>query len=105
MTILLTLILAGLVTWGLRTALVLVGDRPGLTELVSTRAALIPPAVLAAIVTGALAIDGGRVAVPVPIEVLAVGAGMVAVRRFGNVGAAIGVGLPVYWIGMALGLA
>ncbi|MEM7273335.1 MAG: AzlD domain-containing protein [Actinomycetota bacterium] len=103
-TVVLTFALAGLLTYFLRVTMVLAGERPGLTDLVSTRATLIPPAVLAAIVAGALLVQAGRPVPPALIELLAVAAAVAAVRRTGNVGAAILVGLPVYWIGVAVGL-
>lgn len=102
MTALIAFALAALVTFLLRSSMTLVGAASA-----SPRAgrwiALVSPAVLTAMVASALLLDHGEVVRPVLGEVLAVGAGVLAVRKTGNVSMALAVGLPVYWIATAIG--
>ena len=105
MTTLIAFALAALVTYLLRCSMTLVGDRMSEAPMVTSAIGLVSPAVLTAIVTSALLVDEGRMAPPGSIEAAAVGCAFIAVRRTGNVSAALAVGLPLYWLGSFAGLA
>lgn len=95
---------AGLITFGLRTGLVIGGAARPLPDRFQSAIGFIPPAVLAAIVAGGLFVTDHRVEMPRLAELAAIAAGVVAVRRYDNVGFALLVGLPTYWLASALGL-
>ena len=67
--------------------------------------ALVSPDVLSAMIASALLLDHSQVVSPRIAETLAIGAAMLAVRRTGNVSAALAIGMPVYWLATALGIA
>lgn len=102
MNVMMTMVLAGVGTYLLRAALVALPDGVALPSPLTQRLPLIGPAVLAAIVASALV--GADRGLPVPAEGLAVVAAFLAVRRFGNPGVALLVGLPIYWGLSAVGL-
>lgn len=104
MTLLVVLVLAGVGTYGFRASMVLAGARFGTPKWLEDRLRLVAPAVLAALVAGSLFLDAGRRATPGVAALVAVAAGFVAVRRTGNVAAALAAGLPVYWLATAAGL-
>ena len=105
MSLFLAIIAAAAGTYLLRASLVALPDRHATPAWLSARLPLLGPAILAAIITASLVGTGGAVHRPQPVEVAAVAAGALAVRRTGSVGAALAVGLPIYWVGTALGLA
>lgn len=92
---------AGVVTYLLRSFMLVFGDRLTSSNAAESAIELISPAVLTAIVASALFLEQGEVTAPDLAAVLAVGAAVVAVRRTSNVGMAIAVGLPIYWIASA----
>lgn len=104
MRVLLAMALAGAGTFVLRSSMVLLQERLGSIDWLERRLALVGPAVLGAIVTSWVAVDDGVAIMPNAVEVVAVAAALVAVRRTGKVGLALGVGLPVYWAGALAGL-
>lgn len=89
--------LAGAGTYLLRASMVLVGDRATFGSWLEHRLALVGPAVLGGLLTAAVATSGGAVTRPDPATLIAVVAALVVVRRTGNLGHALFVGLPVYW--------
>ena len=101
--VLVTMVLAGVGTFLLRISMVLAGRRFSATRWIERRMGLIGPAALAALVASSIFIDAGSRTMPGIVEAAAVGLGFVAVRRTENIGAALVVGLPVYWVGVALG--
>jgi branched-subunit amino acid transport protein len=105
MTLLLVLVVVAVGTYGFRVSMVLARERFGTPAWLEPRLRLVAPAVLAALVASSLFIDSGTRSVPGMVEAIAVVAGFVAVRRTGNVAAALAVGLPVYWLGALTGLA
>jgi branched-subunit amino acid transport protein len=101
MTVLAAFTLAAVATYLLRSSLILLSgssDSPRLTKAIR----FVAPAVLAAIVASAVFLDRGALRQPALAELVAIGAGLVAVRRTGNVGMALFVGLPVFWAVSAL---
>ena len=103
MTVVLAMVLAGLGTFALRSSMVVLQQRVGSIDWLERRLALVGPAVLGAFVASWLAVEDGRRVAPDGLEVLAVAAALVTVRRTGRVGLALGVGLPVYWAGVLAG--
>ncbi len=96
--------IAGLATYALRSALI-VGD--GLVApdgWVGQRIAFVGPAVLSALVAASLFIDHDGPTIGHPAEILAVAAAFGVVVKTDNVGLALVIGLPVYWLASALGL-
>lgn len=96
--------IAGAGTFVLRASMVLLGERVASTSWLEARLSLVGPAVLACLVAGGLLVSSGSARVPAVLEVLAVAAALVMVRRTGNLGHAPFVGLPVYWVGALVGL-
>jgi branched-subunit amino acid transport protein len=105
MSTILAFAVAAVITFMLRSAMTLVGDRSLASSPLSEAIGLVSPAVLTAIVASTLLLDQGQLTRPHLVEVAAVIAAIVAVRRTGNVSIALAVGLPVYWIGVIVGLA
>ncbi|MEM9713599.1 MAG: AzlD domain-containing protein [Actinomycetota bacterium] len=105
MSALVVFAVAGIGTYLLRASMVLVGDRLASTAWLEARLALVGPAVLACLVTAGLVVSDGSVRLPGLAEVTAVVAAIVIVRRTGNLGHALFVGLPLYWAAAAIGLA
>ena len=97
-----TFAVAAAVTYGLRSSMVVAGDRLLGSDRLQTVIGLTSPAVLAAMVASALFAHGGRVALPALAEVGAVAAAVIAVRRTGNVSTALAAGLPTFWVLQAL---
>lgn len=102
MTASLVIVAIALGTYALRVSMfVLVTSRPvpkGLDRMLQ----LVGPAAVAGLVAAALVRTGGDG--QDPVELLAVGAAFVVVRRTGNVAHAFVVGLPVMWaLGSVLG--
>jgi len=93
---------AALVTYALRSFMTLWGRHFTDSERFSAAVALVSPAVLAAIVGSAVLLQDHQLQRPEVTEFAAVVAALGAVRRTGNVGAALFVGLPIYWIGSLL---
>lgn len=88
---------AGMITFVLRSSMVLFGDRLNSSAIVESAIGLVSPAVLAAIIASALLLDRGHVVQPDIAGILAVAGAVVAVRRTSNVSLALAVGLPIYW--------
>lgn len=105
MTIFITFALAGLGTYLIRVAPLLAGEQLVSSPAVERHVGLIAPAVLAAIVCNALAVGPSGAALPGLVELAAIWGAFAIVRRTGNVGFALAVGFPIYWIGMLAGLA
>ena len=105
MSVLLTFTLAGVATFFLRSCMNLFGRRLQSSPVIERSIALVSPAVLAAIVASAIFIDQGALAPPDLVSSLAIVTAAVAVHRTDNVSMALFVGLPVYWVGAATGLA
>lgn len=98
MTVIFAFAIAAAVTYLLRSSMMIAGDRFTSSPGVESAIGLVSPAVMTAIVGSALLLDQGRIALPDLASVLAVGGAFVAVRRTGNVGASLAIGLPIYWI-------
>ena len=102
MTLLIVLLIAGAGTYLLRASMVLAMDRldpgPGFEE----RLRLVGPAALAALVAGSLFTAGGTPTGPGLPALAAVVVGAAVARRTGNVGLALGAGLPVFWLAQAV---
>jgi branched-subunit amino acid transport protein len=99
MTTIAAFALAGVITYLLRCSMVLFGNRLASSTVAESTIRLITPAVLTAIVASALLLQHGEIARPDLPGMLAVAAAVVAVRRTSNVGLALAVGLPTYWVG------
>ncbi len=97
--------IAALATYLLRSFVVLAGDRVAQSRALESVIGLVSPAVLAAIVASSLLVHDGSVAAPDPAGLTAAVGALVAVRRTGNVAAALFIGLPIYWLGALVGLA
>ncbi|MCB0970340.1 MAG: AzlD domain-containing protein [Acidimicrobiales bacterium] len=102
MIVVATFAAAAIVTFALRASMVVAGDRLLGSDRLATVIALTSPAVLAAMIASALFVHAGEVIVPAPAEVGALAVAVVAVRRTGNVSAALAAGLPAFWILQAL---
>ncbi len=105
MTVLVAIILAGIGTYLLRASLVLAPERFAVGDRLAGTLPLVAPAVLAAVIASSLFVADGRPTAPSPLDVVVVGAALVTVRRTGSLGLALVVGLPLYWLGAALGVA
>lgn len=103
MIIFVTFALAGIGTYAIRIAPILLGEHL-LSSSIESRIGLIAPAVLAAIVSSALLVGPGGARLPGFVELVAVGSAFAIVRRTGNVGLALAVGFPLYWVGVLFGL-
>lgn len=90
--------LAGLITYLLRSSMLLFGDRLTASSLAESAIRMTSPAVLTAIVASALFLDHGQATRPDLAAAAPVVSAVVAVRRTSNVGMALAVGLPTYWI-------
>ena len=104
MDVIMMFAMAAIGTYLVRVSLVFAGARQ-VAPVVDRAIGLISPAVLAGIVAGALLVDARTFAWPGGIEVAALAVAVAATRRTGNVAAALGWGLPIYWCGTILGLA
>lgn len=103
MTAITIFIVAGSATYLLRSSMVMFGDRLTSSTIAESVIGRVTPAVLAAIIASALLLDHGEVARPELAGLVAVAGAVVAVRRTSNVGMALIVGLPTYWIVSAVG--
>ena len=97
-------LLAGLVTYLLRSAMILAGGRVAHGGWFEQHIGYAGPAVLAALIASSLFVSAGRPTLGSAAEVTAVGVALMVVLRTDNVGLALVVGLPVYWLASALGL-
>ncbi|MDW3177899.1 MAG: AzlD domain-containing protein [Acidimicrobiia bacterium] len=104
MIIFATFALAGIGTYAIRIAPILLGDHLLSSSSIESRIGLIAPAVLAAIVSSALLIGPHGARLPGIVELVVVGSAFAIVRHTGNVGLALAIGFPMYWIGALLGL-
>jgi len=104
MTTLVTFLLAGVGTYLIRISMMLLEGRATVAAWIEDRLAFVGPSVLAAIVASAVFVTDGSASIPRAAEVLAVLGAWVAVRRTGSVGAALAIGFPIYWLGIAVGL-
>lgn len=95
MTALVTFALAAAVTFLLRSSMMLVGHRWAESERLADLTALVTPAVLAAMIASSLVLVHGHRAAPHPGAVLAVVVAWLAVRRTGNLGVGLALGLGV----------
>lgn len=96
--------LAGLATYLLRSSLVVAGGVVRSGGWLEQRIAFVGPSVLAALIASSLFLTGTGPTFGRPAEILAVAAGFGIVAKTENVGLALVVGLPVYWVATALGL-
>lgn len=96
--------LAAAITYALRASMTIAGSRLIRSERFASVIGLATPAVLAAMIASALATHHGRVDTPAPVEVAAIGLAFLVARRSGNLGLALALGLPVYWVGVLTGL-
>lgn len=104
MTAVLAFSLAGAVTFGLRSSMTIV-ERSATSPRLGSWIALVSPAVLTAIIASALLVDHDEIVWPRIGETLAIASAVCAVRKTGNMSLALAVGLPVYWLAGALGMA
>lgn len=93
-----TFALAGIITYLLRCFMLVFGDRLTSSNAAQSAIAMVSPAVLTGIVASALFLEHGAVTRPDLAGVLAIVGAVVAVRRTSNIGMALAVGLPIYWI-------
>jgi branched-subunit amino acid transport protein len=103
MTLLLGFLIGGLVTYCFRVSMVVFGGGTGAAD-VAWRLRYVTPAAAAAIVASSLLVEQGAAKVAPPAELLAVAAGLIAVRRGGKGWLTLAVGLPVYWLALAIGV-
>jgi branched-subunit amino acid transport protein len=104
MTTMMIFILGGIGTYALRSVMIVNGGRIAGSDWLEGNISLVSPAVLAAIVASSLLVTSGSIELPNPVVLVAMAGAMFAVRRTGNVSAALAVGLPIYWLGAAAGL-
>lgn len=104
MNVWLTMVLVGAGTYLFRSSMILARDRFGELHWLEQRLTFVGPSVLAAIVAASLFTHDGARTTPSWLALAAVAAGFLSVRRTGNVGAALAVGLPIYWVGSLFGL-
>lgn len=104
MSLFLTFAIAGVATFGLRTALIVGHDRFDGLDWFNRYISLVSPAAMAAIVVSSIVVSEGAVGVPSPVVVVAMAFGAYGVHRTGNVVAALTCGLPIYWLGALVGL-
>ena len=89
-------------TYALRVSMfVLLGNR-SLPSWTDTPMALIGPAAIAALAASMSFTHQGRAGAPPVAELVALGAGFLAVRRSGNVMTAFLAGMPAFWVVEAL---
>ncbi|MGI9612118.1 MAG: AzlD domain-containing protein [Acidimicrobiales bacterium] len=104
MSLFVALAIAGLGTFLFRISLLAAHDRFATPAWLQQRLTLVGPSVLAAIVTSSLITTNNATTMPAPLEIVAIGAAVLAVRRTGSLGAALAIGLPIFWLGTFLGL-
>ncbi|MEM7340796.1 MAG: AzlD domain-containing protein [Actinomycetota bacterium] len=104
MTVLIAILLAGVGTYLLRASLVLAPASVVVSPRLVRILPLVAPAVLAAIIASSLFVAGGRPTLPPLLDIAVVGIALVVVRRTGNLGMSLIVGLPLYWAGVLVGL-
>jgi branched-subunit amino acid transport protein len=105
MIVIVTFALAAAVTYALRSSVTVIGRPvPGWLDRI---AGLVTPAILASMVASGLLLRGQdrHLEVPSPAVIAAIVAAFVIARRRRNVGLALAVGLPVFWLGSLVGLA
>ncbi|MGA9278645.1 AzlD domain-containing protein [Ilumatobacter sp.] len=98
MTIIIAFAVTGAITYFLRSSMLVAGNRFTSSPTVESAIGLVSPAVMAAIIASTLLVDHGRIMSPDLASVAAISVAIVAVRRTGNVGSALLVGLPIYWL-------
>ena len=96
--------IAAAITYALRASMTIAGSRLIRSERFASVIGLATPAVLAAMIASALATHHRQFGTPAPVELAAVGLAFVVARRTGNLGLALALGLPVYWLGGLVGL-
>lgn len=104
MTVLIVMALAGAGTYLIRASMVVAVDRFGAPTWMEDRLRLVAPAVLAAMVSTSLFVDGGQPVSASGAEVVAVAAGSLVALRTRNVAIGLGIGLAVFWVAAAAGL-
>ncbi|MEZ5092844.1 AzlD domain-containing protein [Nocardioides sp.] len=104
MMVLLTFTLAAVVTFALRAWMTVAGGRLVESERFAELTALVTPAVLAAMIASALLLGHGHATTPAVASVAAVVAAFAVVRRTGNVGLGLALGLAVNACLMFVGL-
>lgn len=104
MTIFITFALAGMATYALRSFIIVFGERLQSAKEAEIAIDLVVPALLAAIVASAIFLKAGELATPSLVTSVAISSAAFAVYRTGNIGMALLVGLPIFWIGSFLGL-
>ena len=92
------MLLLGIGTYAFRASLVVAVDRYGAPGWLDQLLAVVTPAVLAAMAASSLLLRHGEPAWPALIDVLAVAAAVIVVRRTRNVGLGLAVGLPLAWL-------
>jgi len=96
--------LAAAVTWLLRSWMTLAGGRLVESEKFAELTSLVTPAVLAAMVASAVLLVHGELATPRVGSVAAVLVAFLTVRRTGNVGLGLALGLAVHAVGVFAGV-
>lgn len=94
---------AAAVTYLLRSSVLVLGGGRRFPAALEARMRFVGPAVMAAIVAGALFTTDGHLSTVAPGDLLAVAVGGAAARRLANPGLALAVGLPVAWLAGAWG--
>lgn len=89
---------AGMITYLLRSSMVVFGDRLTSSKSADSAIALVSPAVLTAIIASAVLLDHGALARPDIAAVFSLTGAVIAVRRTSNVSMALAIGLPIYWV-------
>ena len=89
---------AGMITYLLRSSMLVFGDRLTSSTVAESAIGLVSPAVLTAIIASTILLDHYEIARPDLAGVLSVAGAVVAVRRTSNVSMALAVGLPIYWV-------
>ena len=78
--------IAAVITYALRASMTIAGSRITRSEHLGPVIGLATPAVLAAMITSALATHHGQIGTPVPVEVASVALAFVVARKTGNLG-------------------
>jgi branched-subunit amino acid transport protein len=103
MTAWFVILAVGVGSYFLRASLLVAITKP-LPRAVENALALAGPAAVAAVLATMAFTASGRVHPLAGVELVAIAAGFIAVRRTGNVLHAFTAGLPVLWLGTALGV-
>jgi branched-subunit amino acid transport protein len=104
MSTLVVMVVVGLGSYLIRISMVVGASRLAENVWLQRRLRLVAPSVLAALFSSSLFVSKRTLEWPGALAVCAVALGGAAVWRTNKLGAALGVGLPVYWVGAMVGV-